>query len=210
MSLSHGNWKQIFDVFRFWELSFSGIFVKLSKEWDPPEWFVPSHNVSLQKSVWHSHSNLFFSLSLLLLHFFFSFTQSSLFSLTLHCSSTSRYHHTSRHHHEQPPRDQFKLSPDWAFVFFSLSLFPPFARLVSLSGIISLSHPFCHIVTIISNHHKPLWDQFKLSPDRAFVVSLSLSSLCRSVSLSGVFSLFHLFCQIDSSLCLILWFGSLI
>ena len=71
MSLSHGNWKQIFDVFRFWELSFSGIFVKLSKEWDPPEWFVPSHNISLQKSVWHSHSNLFFSLSLLLLHFFF-------------------------------------------------------------------------------------------------------------------------------------------
>ena len=34
-------------VFSFWELSFSGIFVKLSKEWDPSVWLVPSSNVSL-------------------------------------------------------------------------------------------------------------------------------------------------------------------
>ena len=210
MSLSHGNWKQIFDVFRFWELSFSGIFVKLSKEWHPPEWFVPSHNVSLQKLVWHSHSNLFFSLSLLLLHFFFLLPR-ALYShwpfiappqaatITPVVTITSNHHEISS--------SSAEIGPSF---FFSLSLFPPFARLVSLSGIISLSHPFCHIVTIMSNHHKPLWDQFKLSPDRAFVVSLSLSSLCRSVSLSGIFSLFHPFCQIGSSLCLILWFGSLI
>ena len=34
-------------VFSFWELSFSGIFAKLSKEWDLPVWLVPSSNVSL-------------------------------------------------------------------------------------------------------------------------------------------------------------------
>ena len=71
LDVDDGKWKQDFGVFSFWELSFSGIFVKLSKEWDPPIWLVPSHNVSFQKSVWHSHSNPFFSLSLLLLHFFF-------------------------------------------------------------------------------------------------------------------------------------------
>ena len=46
--LSDGNRKQEIGVFSFWELSFSGIFVKLSKEWDPPVWLVPSSNVSLQ------------------------------------------------------------------------------------------------------------------------------------------------------------------
>ena len=106
----------------------------------------------------------------------------SLFSLTLHCSSTSRHHHTNRHHHEQPP--------NWAFVF-TLSLFPPFARSVSLSSIfsLSLSHPVCQIVTIMSNQHKPPWDQFKLNPDWFIFVSnfviwvsdlriLSLGLLC--------------------------------
>ena len=58
-------------VFSFWELSFSGIFIKLSKEWNPPVWLVPSSNVS-------------FLILLCLFSFFifFSFTQSYLFSLT--------------------------------------------------------------------------------------------------------------------------------
>ena len=58
-------------VFSFWELSFSGIFVKLSKEWNPPVWLVPSSNVS-------------FPVLLCLFSFFifFSFTQTFLFSLT--------------------------------------------------------------------------------------------------------------------------------
>ena len=58
-------------VFSFWELSFSGICIKLSKECDPPVWLVPSSNVS-------------FPVLLCLFSFFifFSFTQSYLFSLT--------------------------------------------------------------------------------------------------------------------------------
>ena len=47
-------------------MSFSGIFVKLSKEWDPPVWLVSSSNVFLQPVLCH------FSFSI-----FFSFTQSS-------------------------------------------------------------------------------------------------------------------------------------
>ena len=137
MSLSHGNWKQIFDVFRFWELSFSGIFVKLSKEWHPPEWFVPSHNVSLQKLVWHSHSNLFFSLSLLLLHFFFLLPR-ALYShwpfiappqaatITPVVTITSNHHEISSSSAEIGPSFFFSLSlsflplPDW---FLSQALF---------------------------------------------------------------------------------------
>ena len=146
MSLSHGNWKQIFDVFRFWELSFSGIFVKLSKEWDPPEWFVPSHNVSLQKSVWHSHSNLFFSLSLLLLHFFFLLPR-SLFSLNLSLllhkpsppDQSSPLLATTTSHREISSSSA-QIEPLFSL---SLSLSPPFTRSVSLSVVSSLSHPFC-------------------------------------------------------------------
>ena len=138
LDVDDGKWKQDFGVFNFWKLSFSGIFVKLSKEWDPPIWLVPSHNVSLQKSVWHSHSNPFFSLSLLLLHFF-SFTQSSLISLTLHCSSTSRHHQTSRHHHKQPPRATTRSG----LRFFSLFFLPLTNRF--LSQAFFLSHPFCQI-----------------------------------------------------------------
>ena len=153
LDVDDGKWKQDFSVFSFWELSFSGIFVKLSKEWDPPIWLVPSHNVSLQKSVWHSHSNPFFSLSLFLLLLFFSFTQSSLFSLTLHCSSTSCHHHTNPHHHEQPPNR--------AFVFYlSLSFFPPFARSISLLGV------FLSLSSLLLDHH-----HYK-QPPRAIVRSV--------------------------------------
>ena len=70
--LSDGNKKEEIGVFSFWELSFTGIFVKLSKEWDPPMWLVPSSNVSLQ-SVLLCHFSFFI---------FFSFTQSFLFSLS--------------------------------------------------------------------------------------------------------------------------------
>ena len=154
LDVDDGKWKQDFSVFSFWELSFSGIFVKLSKEWDPPIWLVPSHNVSLQKSVWHSHSNPFFSLSLFLLLLFFSFTQSSLFSLTLHCSSTSCHHHTNPHHHEQPPNR--------AFVFFlslSLSFLPLPDRFLSQAFFLSLS-------SLLLDHH-----HYK-QPPRAIVRSV--------------------------------------
>ena len=177
LDVDDGKWKQDFSVFSFWELSFSGIFVKLSKEWDPPIWLVPSHNVSLQKSVWHSHSNPFFSLSLLL-HFFFFYPELSLLtnpSLLLH---------------KPPPPNQS--SPSRATTRSGLrffSLFPPFARSVSLSSVFSFSHPFFQIVTNMSNHHKPPWDQFKLSLDQFISMSnfviwvsnlriLSLGLLC--------------------------------
>ena len=74
--------------------------------------------------------------------FFFPFTQSSLFSLNLHYSSTSHHHHTSHRRHEQPPRAtvrSVKAQPKSGLCFFSLSLFPPFARSISLSIIFFLS-----------------------------------------------------------------------
>ena len=147
LDVDDGKWKQDFSVFSFWELSFSSIFVKLSKEWDPPIWLVPSHNVSLQKSVWHSHSNPFFSLSFLLLHFFFLFPRdlsSHWTFITPPQATTTTLVVAIISNHHKPPWDQFKLSPDRAFVL-SLSLFPPFARLISLLVIFSLSHPFCQI-----------------------------------------------------------------
>ena len=79
---------------------------------------------------------------------FFSFTQSSLFSLNLHYSSTSHHHHTSRRHHKQPPQATVRsvqAQPRSGIRSLSLSLFPPFARLISLLVIFSLSHPFCQI-----------------------------------------------------------------
>ena len=183
LGVDDGKWKQDFGVFSFWELSFSGIFVKLSKEWDPLVWLVPSHNISLQKSVWHSHSNPFFALSLLLLHFYFLLPRAlsshwpfisppQVTTITPIVTITS----TTTSNHEIKPS-------------FFLSLFSPFARSVSLSGAFSLSHPFCQIVTIMSNHHEPPWDQFKLSPDRFISMSnfmiwvsnlriLSLGLLC--------------------------------
>ena len=141
MSLSHGNWKQIFDVFRFWELSFSGIFVKLSKEWHPPEWFVPSHNVSLQKLVWHSHSNLFFSLSLLLLHFFFFYPELSLLtdpSLLLHKPPPSHQSSPSRATTTRSVQAQLRLG----LRFFSLSL--------SLSSLCQIGFSLRHYFSLSS------------------------------------------------------------
>ena len=41
-----GNNKLVFLIIENWVSS--GIFVKLSKEWDPPVWLVPSSNVSFQ------------------------------------------------------------------------------------------------------------------------------------------------------------------
>ena len=62
------------------------------------------------------------------------------------------------------------------------------------------------------HHEQPPWATASSTQIRPlfffFFFSLSLSSLCRSVSLSVIFSLFHPFFQISSSLCLILWFGS--
>ena len=123
LSLSDGNRKQEIGVFSFWELSFSGIFVKLSKEWDPPIWLVPSSNVSLQPVL----------LCLSSFFIFFSFTQSSLFSLTLHCSSISHHHHASCHHHKQPPRASTKSG----LRFFSLSFLPLLDQFLSKAFFLS-------------------------------------------------------------------------
>ena len=160
-----------FWCFQFWELSFSGIFVKLSKEWDPPVWLVPLHNVSLQPVLLFvsSPSSFFFSFYL---------------ELSLLTDLSLLVHKPPAPHQSSPSRATTRLG-----LCFFLSLFPPFARSVSLSGVFSLSHPFCQIITIMSNHHKPLWDQFKLSPDRLISVSnfviwifdlriLSLGLLC--------------------------------
>ena len=160
-----------FWCFQFWELSFSGIFVKLSKEWDPLVWLVPLHNVSLQPVL------LFVS------------SPSSFFFFLLPRALSSHWPFIA-------PPQAATITPVVSIMSnhqvgpsFFLSLFPPFARSVSLSGVFSLSHPFCQIITIMSNHHKPLWDQFKLSPDRFISVSnfviwifnlriLSLGLLC--------------------------------
>ena len=144
LDVDDGKWKQ--DVFSvFWKLSFNGIFVKLSIEWDPPVWLVPSHNVSLQKSVWHSHSNSFFSLSLLL-HFFFFYPELSLLtnpSLLLH---------------KPPPPNQS--SPSRATTrsglrFFSLFFLPLPDRFLSQAFFLSLI-PFSRSsptwATITSHH----------------------------------------------------------
>ena len=69
-----GWWKMKtgFWCFQFLRIEFQWHFCKIKQRMGPPVWLVPSHNVSLvslQKSIWHSHSNPFFSLSLLLLLF---------------------------------------------------------------------------------------------------------------------------------------------
>ena len=120
-------------IFSFWESSFSGIFIKLSKEWDPPIWLVPSSNISLPVLL------CLFSFFI----FFFVYPK-FLFSLTLHCSSISHHHHTSRHHHKQ--------TLDWAFVF-SLSFSSLCQIGFSLRHFFSLSSllPDCH------HHEQPPW-----------------------------------------------------
>ena len=114
------KWKQDFGVFSFWELSFSGIFVKLSKEWDPPICLVPSSNVSLQPVLLCLFS--FFI-------FFFFYPELSLLtdpSLLLHKLP--------------PPRQS---SPSWATTrlglrFFSLSFLPLPDRFLSHVFFLSL------------------------------------------------------------------------
>ena len=138
LDVDDGKWKQDFGVFSFWELSFSGIFVKLIKEWDPPVWLVPSHNVSLQKLVWHSHSNPFFSLSLLLLHFFFSFYRE--LSLLIDLSLLL---------HKLPPSPQ--LSPSRATTRFGLRFYS-----LSLSSLCQIGFSlrcFIFLSTLLPNHH---------------------------------------------------------
>ena len=103
-----------FWCFQFWELSFSGIFVKLSKEWDPPVWLVPLHNVSLQPVLLFvsSPSSFFFS-------FYLELSLLTDPSLLLH---------------KPPPSHQS--SPSWATTrsglhFFSLSFLPLLDRFLS-------------------------------------------------------------------------------
>ena len=182
LDVDDGKWKQDFGVFNFWELSFNGIFVKLSKEWGPP--YDLSHHItsllSLSKNQFGILTPTRSSLCLFSFFFFFYLELSLLTGLSLLV-------------HKPPPPHQS--SPSWATtrlgLCFFLSLFPPFARSISLSSIfsLSLSHPFCQIVTIMSNQHKPPWDQFKLNPDWFIFVSnfviwvsdlriLSLGLLC--------------------------------
>ena len=122
-------------------------FCKIKQIMGPTCRLVPSHKVSLQKSVWHSHSNRFCSLSLLLLHFF-SFTQSSPFSLNLYCSSTSHHHHTNCHHHKPPPQAimrSVRAQPRSGLRFLSLSLHLMLDQFLSQSFFISLI-PFARLV----------------------------------------------------------------
>ena len=130
--LSDGNRKQEIGVFSFWELGFSVIFVKLSKEWDPPVWLVQSSNVSLQPV-------------LLCLFSFFIFLFLLPRALSSHwpfiappqiTTTTSIITITSNHH---------KQAPDWAFVF-SLSL-------SSLCQIGFSLRRFFSLKSFLPNHH---------------------------------------------------------
>ena len=100
-------------VFSFWELSFSGIFVKLSKEWDPSVWLVPSSNVSLPIILCLFSFSIFFLLPR-------AFSSYLPFIAPPQASTTTPIVTIMSNHHEQPQVITIKLSLDW---FISVSNF---------------------------------------------------------------------------------------
>ena len=140
LDVDDGKWKQDFGVFNFWELSFNGIFVKLSKEWGPP--YDLSHHItslsSLSKNQFGILTPTRSSLCLFSFFFFFYLELSLLTGLSLLV-------------HKPPPPHQS--SPSWATTRLGLCFFLSLSSLCQIG--FSLKYFFSLFLTSLfpNRHH---------------------------------------------------------